>query len=132
MSSPISIPASHADLVDAPGVAALSTVGADGYPQTTAIWFLRNGDVVRTSLTRGRQKTKNLTARPKGTLFFVDPANQYRTLEIRADATFEDDPTAAFLDTVLGHYGVDPATFPAPREDRVVVTFTPTKINVNG
>lgn len=126
------IPASHADLADAPGVTTLTTIGADGYPQSTAIWFLRDGDVMRTSLTRGRQKTKNLTARPQGTLFFIDPANQFRTLEIRADVSFEDDPDAVFLDKVLSHYGVDPATFPAPREDRVIVTFAPTKVNVNG
>lgn len=132
MSTQPSIPASHADLADVPGVTALTTLGADGYPQSTAIWYLRDGDVVRTSLTRGRQKTKNLTAHPKGTLFFVDPANQFHTLEIRADASLEDDPDAVFLDKVLAHYGVDPATFPAPREDRVIVTFTPTKINVNG
>jgi len=35
------LPDSHADLLANPGVTALSTIGPDGYPQVTAIWFLR-------------------------------------------------------------------------------------------
>ena len=54
-----SLPESHADLLDNPNVAALSTVGADGYPQVTAIWFVRDGDRILTSLTTERQKHEN-------------------------------------------------------------------------
>ena len=86
------IPASHRDLLEAPTVGTLTTVGADGYPQSTAIWFLLDGDVIRTSLLTERQKYKNLVRHPRGTLFLVDPANPYRTLEVRADATVDDDP----------------------------------------
>ena len=61
----------------------LSTLGADGYSQTTAIWFLREGDVFRISLHRSRQKYRNLVAAPRATLFLLDLANTYRTLEVR-------------------------------------------------
>jgi PPOX class probable F420-dependent enzyme len=125
MPTPTEIPASHRDLVESPGVVVLSTVGADGYPQSTANWYLLDGDVIVTSLTRSRQKFRNLVAHPKATLFFFDPTNQYRTLEIRADAAIEDDPDLTLLKRVLAHYGQDLESFGGPLEDRVVVTFTP-------
>jgi PPOX class probable F420-dependent enzyme len=126
------LPDSHADLLDNPGVVSLSTIGPDGYPQVTAIWFLREGDVIVTSLTDTRQKTKNLVARPTGTLFFIDPANAYRTLEIRADVTIEPDPGLETMARVIGKYGADLETFPAPKEGRVKVTFTPHRVVANG
>lgn len=44
----------------------------------------------------------------------------------------EDDPEARWVDEVLVHGGHDPATFPAGRDDRVVVTFTAVKVNTHG
>ena len=56
------IPDSHRDLLDAP-VATLATIGDDGRPQLSAVWFLAEGDTLRMSLNTARQKTKNLIAR---------------------------------------------------------------------
>jgi PPOX class probable F420-dependent enzyme len=125
-------PDSHLDLLDTPGVASLSTLGADGYPQVTAIWFVREGDRIVTSLTTGRQKFKNAARHPKVTLFFLDPQNPFRTLEIRADLTSEPDPELTTLRRVLAHYGADFDTFPAPKDNRVTVTITPHHVVANG
>jgi hypothetical protein len=57
------IPASHRDLLDGQ-VATLGTIGPDGRPQLSAVWFLADGDTVRLSLNTARQKTKNLQANP--------------------------------------------------------------------
>ncbi len=128
----ISIPSSHRDLAATPGVATLSTIGADGYPQTTAIWYLLDGDVVRTSLHKSRQKYRNLLRTPRAGLFLLDPANPYRTLEIRADATIDDDENLSFLTKLLAHYDQDLESFAAPIDQRVVVTLTPHPIVTNG
>jgi hypothetical protein len=69
---------------------------------------------------------------PLATLFVLDPTNPYRTLEVRAGVTFDDDPQLEFLDRIVRHYGQDPATFPGDREGRVIVTFTPRHIVANG
>jgi PPOX class probable F420-dependent enzyme len=127
-----SLPDSHFDLLDAPGVATLSTLGADAYPQVTAIWFLREGDTVVTSLTASRQKFKNVSRHPKATLFLLDPTNPYRTLEIRADVTIEDDPDLATLQALLAKYGTDLDSFSGPKEDRRRVTLTPRRVVANG
>lgn len=127
-----SLPDSHRDLLAAPGVATLSTVGSGGMPQVTAIWYLLDGDVVRTSLVTARQKYRNVVAHPQATLFLLDPANAYRTLEIRADATVEPDPDLAFMRRLVAHYGRDFDTFPAPKEGRIVLTLTPVRVVANG
>jgi PPOX class probable F420-dependent enzyme len=126
----VSIPDSHRDLLAAPGVAVLSTVGPDGVPQSTAVWYFLDGDTVRMSLHRTRQKYQNIAKRPVATLFLLDPTNPYRTLEIRADVTVEDDPDSSFFEGVVRHYGQDPDTFPAPKDNRAIVTFVPRKVNV--
>jgi PPOX class probable F420-dependent enzyme len=123
---------SHRDLLESPNTVALATVGADGQPQVTAIWAMLDGDVVRTSLWKGRQKYRNLVARPQVTLFVMDPANPFRTLEVRATAEVSDDPGLEFLRRLLARYGTDLEHFPAPTDDRVVITLHPVRIVENG
>ncbi|NDJ87930.1 PPOX class F420-dependent oxidoreductase [Mycolicibacter kumamotonensis] len=126
------IPQSHRDLIETPGIGALSTIGPDGMPQVTALWYLADGDTVKTSLMTSRQKYKNIVAHPKATLFIIDPANPFRTLEVRGDATVDDDPGLALFERIVRHYGQDPDTFPAPRDNRVVLTLTPTHVVAQG
>lgn len=128
----VAISPSHRDLLEEPHTVAFATVGADGQPQVTAIWAMLDGDAIRTSLFKGRQKYKNLVAHPQVTLFVIDPANPYRTLEVRATAEITDDPDLAFLQRLLARYGTDLEHFPAPTEDRVVITLVPTRIIENG
>ena len=53
------IPASHRDLLDGE-FATLATIGPDGHPQLSEVWFLAEGETVVTSLNTSRQKIKNL------------------------------------------------------------------------
>ena len=123
------VPDSHRDLLDAP-VATLATVGADGRPQLSAVWFLADDNSVRLSLNTSRQKTKNVTARSAATLFILDTANPARYLELRGDATVEPDDDYAFADQVGAKYGgVDLRNMDQPGESRVVVTIEPVRVN---
>jgi PPOX class probable F420-dependent enzyme len=123
------VPDSHRDLLDAP-VATLATIGADGRPQLSAVWFLADDDGVRISLNTARQKTKNLAKRSPATLFILDTANPARYLEIRGDATLEPDDDYAFADQVGAKYGgIDLRTIDQPGQKRVVVTIDPARIN---
>ena len=126
------IPESHADLLQA-DTAILATIGADGYPQVTALWFVRDEDgLVKLSLNTSRQKVKNLREHPACTLFIVDPANPYRTLEVRAQAEISPDDDYAFADKLGRKYGADLRTMDQPGERRVVVTLRPVKVNTYG
>ncbi len=74
----------HREVLDAPyGV--LTTLGRDGYPQSTMVAFLAEDGLIKISLNTTRQKTRNLMARPRATLLIPDPASPYRTLEIRGN-----------------------------------------------
>ena len=127
----VTIPESHKNLLFA-DVAVLATTGQDGYPQVTALWFLLDDDgFVKLSLNTDRQKTKNLERNPRCTLFLLDRANPYRTLEIRADAEMRPDDQYAFADKVAAKYGgMDLRTMDGPNGRRVVVTLHPVKVNI--
>jgi PPOX class probable F420-dependent enzyme len=77
------IPPSHRDLVDCPPVAALTTIAADGYPQTTVVWCDFDGDCVRVSTIRGFAKERNMRRNPLVTLLCYDPSRPLRYLEVR-------------------------------------------------
>lgn len=126
------IPESHQDLLKA-DVAVLATQGQDGHPQVTALWFLHDNGTIKLSLNTTRQKVKNLQADPRCTFFLLDPANPYRTLEIRARATIAPDVDYVFADKLGAKYGgFDLRTNDGPGESRVVVTLEPVKVNTWG
>jgi PPOX class probable F420-dependent enzyme len=122
------IPASHRDLLDGQ-VATLGTVGLDGRPQLSEVWFLAEGDTIRISLNTSRQKTKNLVANPAANLFVLDLANPYRYLEIRGDAEVTPDDDYEFADLVGAKYNADLRGHDKPGERRVVVTIHPVRVN---
>jgi PPOX class probable F420-dependent enzyme len=117
------IPDTHRDLLDAP-VAALSTIGAAGFPQVTLVWFLHDTDgKLKLSLNTARRKTRNLQARPECALLIADPGNPYRYLEIRARARIEPDDDYELAGKVGQKYGADLRTRDQPGETRVAVTL---------
>jgi len=122
------IPASHRDLLDGQ-FATLATVGPDGRPQVSEVWFLADGDTVRVSLNSSRQKTKNLRANPAVSVFLLDLAVPYRYLEIRGDAEITPDDDYSFADQVGAKYSADLRQHDQPGHSRVVVTIRPTRVN---
>jgi len=122
------IPPSHRDLLDGQ-VATLATIGPDGRPQLSAVWFLADGDTVRLSLNTARQKTKNLRANPAASLFLLDLADPYRYLELRGEAETSPDDDYAFADRVGAKYNADLRDHDQPGQSRVVVTIHPVRVN---
>ena len=84
------------------------------------------------SLNTSRQKVKNLRRHPECTLFFMDPAGPYRTIEIRARAEMQPDPDYEMAGLIGARYGTNLRTLDQPGESRVAVRFTPVKINTWG
>jgi PPOX class probable F420-dependent enzyme len=128
-----SFPESHQDLLKAP-VATLATIGHDGYPQVTALWFLFDDDeTIKLSLNTTRQKLKNLQAHPECAFFILDPTNPYRTLEVRARAQIAPDVDYTFAKKLGAKYGgADLSANDKPGEMRVVVSLQPIKVNTWG
>lgn len=125
------VPSEFAHLLEIP-IATVVTIGSSGYPQASAVWFLAEDGVVRTSLTDTNQKVKNALANPKGSYSFIDPANPYKTLELRGDLSVEVDEDVAFLRRQLAKYDLTPETFGRPLDGRVVLTLTPKRVRTWG
>jgi len=122
------IPASHRDLLTG-DFATLGTIGPDGRPQLSEVWFLAEGDTVGISLNNSRQKVKNLEANPAASLFILDVAVPYRYLELRGDAEVTPDDDYMFADKVGAKYNSDPRQHDQPGQSRVKVVIHPVRIN---
>jgi PPOX class probable F420-dependent enzyme len=123
----INIPESHHDLLQS-SVASLATVGPDGRPQLTEVWFLYDDGSIALSLNTTRQKTKNLIARPQCSLLILDLAVPQRYVEIRGDAEVTPDD-GSFVKKVGQKYSTDLSAYDRPGDERVVVRIVPEKIN---
>ena len=121
------IPESHRDLLDAQ-VATLATIGGDGLPQLTEIWFLSDDGELKLSLNTSRLKTRNLAKRPKCSLMLLDLQNPYRYLVVRGNARIEPDDDYAFANKLGAKYSADVKSHDQPGDKRVVVTIEPTNI----
>ena len=123
----MTIPASHADLLDSKALAHVATIGPDGAPQNNPVWFGWDGTHVLFSQTTGRQKYRNLQGEPRVALAIVDAENPYRYLEIRGVvAEIVDDEGNAFIDSMAQKY-IDQPQYPwhQPGDHRVIVKVLP-------
>ena len=128
MSDQTTVPETFRDLLEAQ-VATFATVGPDGRPQLSAVWFLHDEGELKVSLHATRQKTKNLRHNPAVNLFVLDPQNPMRYLEVRGDADLADDTDYAFAARVGAKYGgADLRQLDGDDQRRVVVTIHPTRV----
>jgi PPOX class probable F420-dependent enzyme len=119
------LPASHLDLLERPLFAHLATIRPDGSPQSSVMWFAWDGEQVRFSHTRSRQKHRNLQHEPRISFHVQDPENPYRTLEIRGTVTsIEPDVEAEFYRSLQQRYDFVTEVFDA--DVRIVIAVQPT------
>lgn len=78
------IPESHRDLLTGPILTVLTSLMADGRPQSTVVWTSFDGQI-HVSISKSSQKYRNITRDPRVTLMTLDPKNPFRWIEIRGD-----------------------------------------------
>src|SRR5699024_10666512 len=106
--------------------------GPHGEPQTTALWFLYDNDMLRMSINSTRQKLKNLQRNPVASAFFMDPNTPYRTVELRGDVTIEPDTDYSFAERVGKKYDADLRELDNPGETRFTVAFNVKNVHIFG
>ena len=77
------IPEGYHDLLERPIVVTLVTLMPDNQPQATPVWFSYKDEHIWVNSAKGRQKDKNMRARPQVTILILDPKNPYRYMEVR-------------------------------------------------
>lgn len=122
------LPDEYRDLLDAPVIAVLASIGPDGMPHASPVWFAHDGERILVSTTNDRQKYRNLRDRPVAAITVVDPTDPMRYLEIRADVELSPDPTGELRDRIAASQGLDGAGSDPPGTIRVVATLTPRQI----
>ena len=119
----VEIPEGYRDLLESTALVHVATLGPNGEPQNNPVWFGWDGEHVKFSQTKARQKYRNVHRDPRIALSLVDPANPYRYLEIRGEVVhIEEDPENVFIDAMAKKYmGVDVYPMHQPGDERVVV-----------
>lgn len=123
------IPAAYHDLLTAPNTAVLTTLRADGSPNSSPVWFDFDGTDIRVSTITDRAKHQNVRRDPRVSFTVVDPDKPLRYLEVRATVDLEDDADARMRDRIALKHGYgDGAAFDPPDSTRVTLILRPTRI----
>ncbi len=105
------IPHSHLDLLTRPICGVLTTIGPDGWPQSSMVWIDWDGECARVNTTLERQKGRNLLANRKVSLLVVDPDDTSRYVQVRGDAELLNAGAEEHLDTLTRTYTQHPCYY---------------------
>ncbi len=128
------IPEEYRDLLRAPVCVSLATVLPSGQPQVTPVWCDLEDGYIRVNTANGRQKYKDMIARPQVTVMGLDPANPYRYIEVRGRlARTSEEGADEHIDKLAKDYlGVDSYPYHNPAETRVICYIEPSKVHAQG
>ena len=116
-------------ILQGPYTGVLTTLFADGSPQSTPVWFLLDGDDILFSTTAGAQKLRNITGDARATFAVYDPADDMSYVEVRGAIEISEDLVADTRDRIVQKHGyVDGSAFDAPGTQRFTLRLRPTKI----
>jgi PPOX class probable F420-dependent enzyme len=122
------IPCSHRDLVECPPVAALTTLTANGYPQTSVVWCDFNGRHVLVNTMAGFAKERNMRRDHRVTLLCYDPREPLRYLEVRGTVVeMTEEGAGKHLDALASKYVGRPVRYFG---DVIPVSFAETEVPV--
>lgn len=92
------LPSALRGFLEAPNLVSVATVGRDGAPQATVVWFLLEGERILINTKAGRVKALNLDRDPRVALTVFDCANPYRSVQLRGMVAERRDGAAASKD----------------------------------
>ncbi len=121
------VPEQYQDMLDKTAFWHVATTGPSGEPQSSPVWVGHVGGQMMFSLTKGRQKYRNLAANPDIALSATDPDNPYRYLEIRGTVVrVDDDADNSFINSMAKKYmGQDVYPYHQEGDERVVMVVEP-------
>ena len=128
------LPESHADILDKPAFAHLSTLMSDGSPQASAVWVDTDGGSIVINSAEGRLKDRNIRRDPRVAVSVTDPENPYRSLMIRGRVSkITNEGADQHIDRMAKKYmDVDEYPFRQPDEVRVIYYIEPERISAMG
>lgn len=127
--SATTIPAQFLPLFDLATVALIATIGPDGDPQASPVWFDWDGETIRFAVTPETQKLKNMRRDSRIAFTIVDPANNGRYIEIRGTVTIALDQQDEIGNRLARKYlNLDRLPWAEPNAERWICTLSPTRV----
>lgn len=128
--APIELSADIRAFLDEVKPAVVATVRRNGSVQMNPIWYDRDGNDIRINATVSRWWGKRLSPGSEVTLFFIDPANMWRWLEVRGRvASKGTEGGEEHIDTLSHRYlGSDYANHD-PSDPRLLLTVEPIAVH---
>ncbi|MFZ1866605.1 MAG: PPOX class F420-dependent oxidoreductase [Polyangiales bacterium] len=128
------IPKAFADILKKPSFAHLSTLMADGGPQSSPVWIDTDGSQLVVNSAEGRVKDRNIRRDPRVAISVADPENPYRCLMIRGRVSkITKDGADEHINRMAKKYmGVDEYPFRQPGEVRVLYYIDPESVATMG
>jgi len=130
----VTLPDKLRETLDGRAFAHLTTLDPDGFPQATAMWIMRDDDMLVFNTAKGRRKHRNLLNDPRLSVSISPPGEEYinysvqgRVVEMRESDGLE------VIDTLARKYldGVDKYPWLTPGMVRVTMIVEPTRIANN-
>ena len=120
-------------LATAKNFAALTTLMADGQPQTQIMWVHADDDHLIINTETGRQKFRNVQRDPRVTVTVFNSGNLYQSVEARGRvvSTTAGDEGRANIEELSEKYTGGPYANPIQTE-RVILRIEVDKIHKNG
>ncbi|HEY8199346.1 MAG TPA: pyridoxamine 5'-phosphate oxidase family protein [Candidatus Limnocylindrales bacterium] len=119
--------------LDAPRHATLATVGADGTPHVSVIWYRLDGDAILVNSRLGRRWPRELQADAHCALTVVHPdidIELYVAVQAEAEVVATGPAALADIQALARRYGGDAAKFEG--QSRISFRLRPTSIVVHG
>nr|BBH90705.1 putative pyridoxamine 5'-phosphate oxidase [Thermosporothrix sp. COM3] len=106
-------------ILNSKALAHLATLGPDGAPQSSPMWFLWDGEYIKFTHTKDRKKYANIRRDPRVAISINDLDNPYIHAEFRGVVErIEEDPDASLFNELAERYGMP---WRNPGDPRVVL-----------
>ena len=111
-----------------PFVGVVTTLQADGSPQSTVVWVDVDDEGISINTAYGRVKPRNLQHDPRLSLVVVDPRDAYRWFKVMGTGRLVDEGADEQIDRLSKKYtGREKYASRQPGEKRVTVRIEPTR-----
>jgi PPOX class probable F420-dependent enzyme len=130
----VTLPDGLREVLDSKAFSHLTTLDPDGFPQSSAMWIMRDEDHIVFNTAKGRRKHRNMVNDPRVSVSISPPDDTYvnysiqgRVIEMRETDGVE------IIDTLARKYLDDVDKYPwlTPGMVRVTVIVEPTRIASN-
>lgn len=127
----VTIAPETAERLDRPLIIWLTTVTADGQPQSSPVWFLRDGERIVVYSLPNAPRVRNVRANPHVSLNLNATDDGSDVVSIEGTASLEDGPPSTDLPAyqakylpLIAQYGWTPESFARDYPQRIVITLT--------